>query len=193
MNRVQVRIAGEHWAAQGVAQALLRADSQGLLAVETLAPADAARTQADVLVLVQPDAALARAVSRDAPASLPVLWLGVQGPDVRTAGINGLLSAQARDTQLSAAVHALAAGLHVADGPLPVRTTTAEEADPLTPRELEVFELMAKGLANRDIALALAISSHTAKFHVAQILEKSGSATRTEAVRQGLRRGWIGL
>jgi DNA-binding NarL/FixJ family response regulator len=56
-----------------------------------------------------------------------------------------------------------------------------------------VFELLAKGLANRDIALALGISSHTAKFHVAQILEKTGAATRTEAVRQGLRLGWIGL
>jgi DNA-binding NarL/FixJ family response regulator len=65
--------------------------------------------------------------------------------------------------------------------------------DPLTPRELEVFELMAKGLGNRDIALALGISSHTAKFHVAQILDKTGSATRTEAVRQGLQAGWIGL
>ena len=65
--------------------------------------------------------------------------------------------------------------------------------EPLTARELEVYELMAKGLGNRDIGAALGISAHTAKFHVAQILEKTGSATRTEAVRQGLRWGLIGL
>ena len=61
-------------------------------------------------------------------------------------------------------------------------------------RHAEVaFELLAKGLGNRDIATALGITHHTAKFHVAQILEKTGSATRTEAVRQGFRLGLIGL
>lgn len=68
-----------------------------------------------------------------------------------------------------------------------------ELREPLTARELEVYELMAKGLGNRDIAAALGISAHTAKFHVARILDKTGSATRTEAVRQGLRWGLIGL
>jgi len=71
--------------------------------------------------------------------------------------------------------------------------TTQELREPLTARELEVFELLAKGLGNRDIASALGISRHTAKFHVAQILEKTGAATRTEAVRQGLRMGLVGL
>ncbi len=75
-------------------------------------------------------------------------------------------------------------------------SVTAEhgvEDVPLTPRELEVFELMAKGLSNREIGAVLDISSHTAKFHISQILEKTGSATRAEAVGHGLRRGLIGL
>ena len=94
----------------------------------------------------------------------------------------------------TAAVNALANGLNVQDAaqPPPSRTR-AELTEPLTPRELEVLELLAKGLANREIAQALGISSHTAKFHVAQILEKAGAATRTEAVRQALRLGLIGL
>ena len=124
-----------------------------------------------------------------------MLWLG---GSPRNAGgrIAGRLAADAGDLQLLAAVQALAAGLAVQDtafradaGALPA----ADPQDALTPRELEVFELMAKGLANQDIAQVLGISRHTAKFHVAQILEKTGSATRTEAVRQGLRMGWIGL
>jgi DNA-binding NarL/FixJ family response regulator len=93
------------------------------------------------------------------------------------------------------------AGLQVVEGegdgqPAAVQVQVdnrAELPDPLTPRELEVFELLAKGLANREIASALGITPHTAKFHVAQILDKTGSATRTEAVRQGLRLGLIGL
>jgi DNA-binding CsgD family transcriptional regulator len=56
-----------------------------------------------------------------------------------------------------------------------------------------VFELLAKGLSNRDIAGVLEISAHTAKFHVGQILAKVGAATRAEAVAIGLRLGLIGL
>lgn len=69
----------------------------------------------------------------------------------------------------------------------------AEATEPLTTRELEVYELIAKGLSNRDIASVLGISAHTAKFHVAQILAKVGAATRAEAVALGLRLGLIGL
>jgi len=44
-----------------------------------------------------------------------------------------------------------------------------------------------------NIGGVLGISAHTAKYHVAQILAKVGAATRAEAVREGLRHGWIGL
>jgi len=52
----------------------------------------------------------------------------------------------------------------------------------LSPREAEVFELVAQGLTNRDIARTLFISESTAKVHVRRILEKLGAKTRTEAV-----------
>ena len=63
----------------------------------------------------------------------------------------------------------------------------------LTPREIEVLELLAKGLTNADLGQALGISAHTAKFHVAQILAKLGAASRAEAVHAGLKLGLIGL
>jgi two-component system, NarL family, nitrate/nitrite response regulator NarL len=63
----------------------------------------------------------------------------------------------------------------------------AQEA--LTPRELEVLHMMADGLSNKQIAAELAISDHTAKFHVAQILAKLGAGSRTEAVTIAIRRG----
>jgi DNA-binding NarL/FixJ family response regulator len=61
----------------------------------------------------------------------------------------------------------------------------------LTAREFEVLRLLSEGLANREIASRLAISEHTAKFHISSILGKLNVATRTEAVSQGIRRGLI--
>ena len=198
---MQLLVTGaDAWAVQGLAQALRRAGAASGLEVEpTPVDALAASTDADVLLVVQASAETAQRITARVPASLPVLWLGGTAPAApHDARPTGVLAAQADDTRILAAAQALAAGLHVADTQDAVQALRAAPAidgagEPLTPRELEVFELLAKGLANRDIALALGISSHTAKFHVAQILEKTGAATRTEAVRQGLRMGWIGL
>jgi ATP/maltotriose-dependent transcriptional regulator MalT len=65
--------------------------------------------------------------------------------------------------------------------------------EPLTPREIEVLELLAEGLPNRAIAARLGISDQTVKFHVASISGKLGAANRTDAVRRGVRRGLITL
>ena len=64
-------------------------------------------------------------------------------------------------------------------------------AEPLSPREREVLELVAEGLPNKAIAARLGISDQTVKFHVASISGKLGAANRTEAVRLAIRRGLI--
>ena len=192
-----LRVTGtDRWAVQGIVQALLRAGVQAETVEPEALAGDGADT--DVLLVVQASPALAQRVPAQVPATLPLLWIGGSAPStVRGLRPTGVLAADTDDHRLLAAAQALAAGLHVSDArtPLqPARTLPPDmPGEPLTPRELEVFELLAKGLANREIAQALDISSHTAKFHVAQILEKTGAATRTEAVRQGLRLGWIGL
>src|SRR6266496_2364124 len=63
----------------------------------------------------------------------------------------------------------------------------AEEEDagilePLTPREIQVLELLAQGLPNKAIAGQLRISDQTVKFHVSSISGKLGAANRTDAV-----------
>jgi DNA-binding NarL/FixJ family response regulator len=70
------------------------------------------------------------------------------------------------------------------DEPLPER---------LTPREIEVLELVAEGRPNRAIAERLGISDQTVKFHLASISGKLGAANRTDAVRRGVRAGLITL
>ncbi len=118
----------------------------------------------------------------------------------------GVLPVDVSADELAAAVHALYEGLVVAAPHLFKRLLAnrsqvgeALSFDPdrqalveaLTARETEVLQLLAQGLANKQIAVALGISEHTVKFHVSAIYAKLGAANRTEAVRIGALRGLI--
>jgi len=105
----------------------------------------------------------------------------------------GVLPTEASAEELIAAIHALAQGLIVGTPTLLFESNEPVERGPLTERESEVLGLLAKGLANKQIALSLGISEHTVKFHVSSIYTKLNVTNRTEAVREGLRGGWIAL
>jgi DNA-binding NarL/FixJ family response regulator len=68
-----------------------------------------------------------------------------------------------------------------------------EVDEPLTPREVQVLELLAEGLPNKAIAVRLHISDQTVKFHVSSISGKLSAKNRTDAVRRAVRRGLITL
>ena len=63
----------------------------------------------------------------------------------------------------------------------------------LTPREVQVIELLVEGLSNKMIAAQLGISDQTVKFHVAAICGKLGAANRTDAVRRAIRQGLVAV
>ena len=86
-------------------------------------------------------------------------------------------------------------GILIADLKGPRRDDDDRESfeEPLTPREIDVVELLAEGLSNKAIAVRLGISDQTVKFHVASIYAKLGASNRTGAVRRALRRGIITL
>jgi two-component system, NarL family, response regulator YdfI len=116
------------------------------------------------------------------------------------AGVRAILPSNLSPDELVAGLEAAAAGLVVlhpaaVDGIFPAAepasSPLSELIEPLTPRESEVLQMLASGLANKEIAARLAISEHTVKFHVASILGKLGAASRTEAVSLGIRRGLV--
>lgn len=67
----------------------------------------------------------------------------------------------------------------------------ADQVETLTTRELDVLRLAARGLTNRAIGHGLGISHRTVQGHLASIYGKLGVNSRTEAVTEALRRGWI--
>ena len=100
---------------------------------------------------------------------------------------------------LVAALRALDLGLIVLDpsfnhltdiAPLP---QPSAPATPLTLRENEVLQLLAQGMTNKAIALALGITQHTVKFHVNAIMSKLHAQSRTEAVFRAMQLGLIVL
>jgi two-component system, NarL family, nitrate/nitrite response regulator NarL len=133
------------------------------------------------------------------PAQAPVLAVLAdesQAPEARAAGARGLLLRTAGGDRLAAAAVAVAHGLTVVDPALAsalFRTEAATDTpvEDLTPREMEVLQLLAQGLTNKRIAERLKISEHTAKFHVNAILGKLGADSRTEAIVHAARLGLV--
>lgn len=116
------------------------------------------------------------------------------------AGVRAVLPRNLSPDRLVAGFEAVAVGLivlHPAEidamfaAAEPESTPLEDLAEPLTRRENEVLQMLASGLSNKEIAARLAISEHTAKFHVASILGKLGAGSRTEAVSLGIRRGLV--
>jgi len=121
--------------------------------------------------------------------------------DALRAGVRAVLPADVSADQIFATVQAAVAGLVIlhpqeVNEAFPAATTSlsrppAELPEPLTRRETEVLQMLASGLANKEIAARLNISEHTVKFHVASVLGKLGASGRTEAVALGIRRGLV--
>ena len=132
----------------------------------------------------------------DGPSSL---WLA----RAALAGVRGFLPHGVQGDELESTLRAVVSGLVVLSPEFSevmlarsIHIDSDELESPvesLTPRELEVLEMLAEGLLNKEIADRLHISEHTVKFHVSSIIGKLGASNRTEAVTWGLRRGLLFL
>ena len=110
------------------------------------------------------------------------------------AGASGFLLKRTRPEELLSAIHAVAAGdsllspsvtrivlEHLARQPTPTLESTGQLSE-LTPRELQVLELIARGQSNREIASTLVIEESTVKTHIKRILLKLDLRDRIHAV-----------
>ena len=134
---------------------------------------------------------------------LPDIPFVVLLPDITYAtqawasGARGLLLRSTNGDKLAATLLAVAQELVIIDPALtgallPLsQTITPLQAEPLTPREQEVLQLLAQGLPNKSIARRLGISDHTVKFHVNAIMGKLNAQSRTEAVVRATQLGLI--
>ncbi len=133
------------------------------------------------------------------PPDVPVVALLKQPEEAAeawAAGARGLLLGNTRADGLSAALRAVLEGLTVFEPALTTALLVSPAApeppaEALTPREMDVLQLLAEGLPNKIIAQRLTITDHTVKFHVNAIMSKLGVQSRTEAVVRATRLGFI--
>jgi DNA-binding NarL/FixJ family response regulator len=109
------------------------------------------------------------------------------------AGAQGYVLKSATDKELIPAIHAVASGRRWIPHDVASRLKSRQLYEQLTPREIEVLNALAAGLANKEIADRLHISEYTTKDHLKSILAKLRVADRTQAVTAALQRGIIRL
>jgi DNA-binding NarL/FixJ family response regulator len=113
--------------------------------------------------------------------------------DALSAGASGFLLKRTKPEELIAAIHTVAEGDSLLSPSVtrrvidrmavnPAAVRASERLDALTPRELEVLELVGRGLSNREIAESFVIEESTVKTHVKRILMKLGLRDRVQAV-----------
>ena len=118
---------------------------------------------------------------------------------VLSAGACGYLLKDTRPERIVHAIRAVADGQAVFDSAVASRIITGRPqpndslADPLSEREMEVLQLMAKGMSNKEIGRSLWIGETTVKTHVSHILQKLGQADRTQAVLAAVKAGIVRL
>jgi len=137
--------------------------------------------------------AVTRALLREFPAAR-VLMLSIdeKEEDVHralAAGAAGYLPKATQREELLRAMRTVHAGERFLPPTLAALLTARVPANELTPRELEVLELVSKGLSTREIAHVLGCAKTTVKWHFKNIMQKLEVSGRTEATRAALERG----
>lgn len=132
---------------------------------------------------------------QDAVARIVVLTMFHGDEDIHRALAAGAVTYLLKDT-LSDDLIRVIREVHAGQAPVispDVQARLAERATgpTLTPREIQVVELISTGMRNKEIAAALGISEETAQVHVKNILAKLKVQDRTAAVNVALRRGII--
>lgn len=138
-----------------------------------------------------------RAIRAEFPQACIAILTTYRG-DVRAlhaikAGAQGYLLKSTLRKELTEAIRVLATGNRYFPPEIAAELTHYLGQDCLTPREIQVLQLIARGCANKQIAGELGLSEDTIKGHLRSIMEKLGANNRTHAVTIGIERGFIEL
>jgi two-component system, NarL family, response regulator len=151
----------------------------------------------DLRMPVMDGIAAIEVIARECPATRILALTSYGGDaDVRRAlkaGARGYLLKDMLVTSLVVAVRAVHRGQRVMPSPVAERLAEFPFEPNLSPRELEVLRLIARGLGNKSIAAAMGRSGETIKAHIKSIFAKLDVHDRTEAVTVALARGLIHL
>jgi DNA-binding NarL/FixJ family response regulator len=107
------------------------------------------------------------------------------------AGAQGYLMKNTPQSEMIEAITSVHAGKRYFPRHIAARLADRVMQSSLTTRELEILEMVAKGLTNKQIGSALEISDHTVRNHVINIIEKLDVSDRTEAATTAIQRGII--
>lgn len=107
------------------------------------------------------------------------------------AGAMGYLFKSVVEDELVDAIREVNAGRRYLPKTVAARLNEHEATQQLTRREDEILELLGKGLTNRELGEVLGVSEDTVKTHLKSLFRKLHVSDRAEAVREGLRRGFI--
>jgi DNA-binding NarL/FixJ family response regulator len=110
-----------------------------------------------------------------------------------SAGARGYLLKDMMRSQLLQVIRTVQKGQRAIPAAIAARLAEYTPRIELTPRELEVLQLMAKGFSNPEIATTLGRTESTMKVHVSNILQKLQATDRTEAVTVAIQRGILHL
>ena len=138
-----------------------------------------------------------RTITAEFPAARILALTTYEGDaDIRRAleaGARGYLLKDMLLTEVITAIRAVRRGDRVIPTAVAARLAEFPERSDLTERELEVLQLVARGLSNKQVARAIGRTDETVKIHLKNMFAKLGVADRTEAVTVGLARGLIHL
>ena len=147
-----------------------------------------------------------RAIKHEFPTTSVLMVTMQEDPDylygALRAGASGYLLKDASRTELLRAVRGVLAGEPLLSPQLTgtllrglvtdSQARTGNPAEQLTPRELEVLRLVARGQTNREIAEGLDLAAGTVKVHVQHLIAKLGVSDRTQAAVRGVELGLVG-
>jgi DNA-binding NarL/FixJ family response regulator len=202
IDRIRLMIVDDHAVVRAGVAALLAGQVSIAVVAEAASGADAVRlfrehrpdvTLLDLNMPGMDGVATIRAIRREFPDSrFIVLTVHTGDEDVHRAleaGAQGYLLKTTSGAELVETVRAVHAGLRRLSREAARRMDEYPVGAHLTPREVEVLRLLARGLTNKEIAAELRISGTTATWFVKNILQKLGVNDRTAAVTTALERG----